>query len=171
MILCSCCTARAQRKKTPSGRKKRKKKRPQPPVSDAPSSIAERSDVDGGDGTSTRETAEAVRPLTMAERRARKAEARAAKIEAARLKKETEARDARMAEVDLEDGAKTFTIKVCRAPIGSLWSLPCIHFLATTMFATKCPLVCPRLKWNQQRLPSRQIQPPRTTGDGPYGNT
>lgn len=93
-------------------KKKEKKKRPRPPASDAPSSVADISDVDGGGGVSAPETAEEIRPLSMAEKRARKAEARAAKIEAARLKKETEARDARTAELDLQDGSKTFTIKV-----------------------------------------------------------
>eukprot|EP00903_Cladosiphon_okamuranus_P014972 g13857.t1 len=91
--------------------KKKKKKRPQSPASDAPSSMAGISDVEGGGATGARETAEAVGPLTMAERRARKAEARAAKIEAARLKKEAEARDARIAELDQQDASKTFTIK------------------------------------------------------------
>lgn len=50
----------------------------------------------------------------MAERRARKAEARAAKIDAAKLKKETAARDARMAELDLQDSSRTFTVTVSR---------------------------------------------------------
>lgn len=80
--------------------------------------MAERSDVDGSGELSAPETAAAVRPLTMAERGARKAEARAAKIEAARIKKETEARDARVAELDLQDGSKTFTIKVYGASVG-----------------------------------------------------
>lgn len=93
---------------TPTQKKKKKKKREQQPASNAPSSVAERSDVGGGD-----ETPAAVGPLTMAERRARKAEARATKIEAARLKREMQARDARIAELDLQDDAKAFTVKVC----------------------------------------------------------
>lgn len=59
-----------------------------------------------------REPAAAVSPLTMAERRARKAEARAARIETALLKKEAAARDARLKELDLQDDSKKFTMKV-----------------------------------------------------------
>lgn len=103
-------------------KKKKKKKREQQPVSNAPSSVAERSDVGGGD-----ETPAAVGPLTMAERRARKAEARATKMQAARLKREMQARDARIAELDLQDDAKAFTVKVCGVP--RLGSRSCIRFL------------------------------------------
>ncbi|CAM9215021.1 unnamed protein product [Ectocarpus sp. 4 AP-2014] len=86
-----------------SGPKKKKKKKK-----------TERSDINGGDnGANSRPESPGtpIGPLTLAERRARKAEARAAKIDAAKLKKETAARDARMAELDLQDSSKTFTVK------------------------------------------------------------
>lgn len=85
--------------------------------------MAERSNVEGGGGTSGPETAEAIAPLTMAERRARKAAARSTKIEAARLKKEAEARDTRMAELDQQDASKMFTIKACLEP--RFWAPSC----------------------------------------------
>ncbi|CBN78671.1 conserved unknown protein [Ectocarpus siliculosus] len=87
--------------KAPKKKKKKKKK-------------TERSDINGGDnGANSRPESPGtpIGPLTVAERRARKAEARAAKIDAAKLKKETAARDARMAELDLQDSSKTFTVK------------------------------------------------------------
>lgn len=76
--------------------------------------MAERSEFDSGDGAGAGgpETGAAVGPLTMAERRARKAESRAAKLEAARLKKELAARDARLEELALEDQSKAFNLKV-----------------------------------------------------------
>ncbi|CAN0119299.1 unnamed protein product [Ectocarpus sp. 12 AP-2014] len=86
-----------------SGPKKKKKKK-----------NTERSNINGGDnGANNRPESPGtpIGPLAVAERRARKAEARAAKIDAAKLKKETAARDARMAELDLQDSATTFTVK------------------------------------------------------------
>ncbi|CAM9710852.1 unnamed protein product [Ectocarpus fasciculatus] len=85
-----------------SGPKKKKKKQK-----------TERSDIDGGDNDAhsrPESPGTPIGPLTVAERRARKAEARAAKIDAAKLKKETAARDARMAELDLQDSSRTFTV-------------------------------------------------------------
>ncbi|CAN0248639.1 unnamed protein product [Ectocarpus sp. 12 AP-2014] len=73
----------------------------------------ERSDINGGDnGADSRPESPGtpIGPLTVAERRARKAEARAAKIDATKHKKETAARDARMAALDLQDSSKTFTV-------------------------------------------------------------
>ncbi|CAM9304151.1 unnamed protein product, partial [Hapterophycus canaliculatus] len=81
-----------------------------------PPSVAETADVDCNrndrETPAEGEIAEAVPPFTMADRRARKAEARAARIEAALLKKETAARDARLKELDLQDGSKKFTMKM-----------------------------------------------------------
>ncbi|CAB1121058.1 unnamed protein product [Ectocarpus sp. CCAP 1310/34] len=85
------------------GPKKKKKKKK-----------TERSDINGGDnGANSRPESPGtlIGPLTVAERRARKAKARAAKIDAAKLQKETAARDGRMAELDLQDSSKTFTVK------------------------------------------------------------
>ncbi|CAM9611224.1 unnamed protein product [Scytosiphon promiscuus] len=77
-----------------------------------PSGVVDASDAESdGNGMEIRATgrpAAVVPPLTMAERRARKAQARAARIEAALLKKEAAARDARLEELDLQDNSKKF---------------------------------------------------------------
>lgn len=107
--------------------KRQKKKREELPLAPAParpSNVTETPDTDGDDhGREPRvagEPAPTVPPLTMAERRARKAEARAARIEAALLKKEAAARDARSKELDLQDDSKKFTVKVSTWMAGAL---------------------------------------------------
>lgn len=74
----------------------------------------------------------------MAERRARKVEARAAKIDAAKLKKETAARDARMAELDLQDSSKTFTVKVSRKRDAGAYRW--VDDACSTAYASRCRL-------------------------------
>ncbi|CAM9595183.1 unnamed protein product [Pylaiella littoralis] len=99
-------------------------------VSDVPSSMAERSDIDVGGGAASPVTDAEVGPLTMAERRARKAEFRAAKLEASRLKlKEIAARDARLKEMAQEDRSKAFNLKAMK-PMETSENSSCIHVLS-----------------------------------------
>lgn len=84
------------------------------------SSVAEtpgaaRDDSEGEASPKVGKIAPVVRPLTMAERRARKAEVRAARIEAALLKREAAARDARLKELDLQDDSRKFMVKVSKS--------------------------------------------------------
>lgn len=74
--------------------------------------MAEKFDIDVVGEAGGSEIGAAVGPLTMAERRARKAELRTAKLEATRLKRELAATDARREEWALDEHSKSFNLKV-----------------------------------------------------------
>lgn len=86
----------------------KKKKKRNPPLtgqSERCSSLSDENREVGGD-------ASPVGLLSPAERRARKARARVARLDETARKKEEARRDARLAELDKTDGAKTFFLKV-----------------------------------------------------------